>query len=87
MAWVYILKSKYADRYYIGSTIDLESRLSHHKRGHTPTTKRFGDVDLVLSQKYETLKEARNIEKKIKLLKRKDYVKKMVRDGYIKLGR
>jgi putative endonuclease len=87
MAWVYVLKSRRGDRYYVGGTIDLKSRLLHHKGGHTPSTKRFGEVDLVLSQQFDSLNEARVVEKKIKLLKRKDYIKKMVIDGYIKLGR
>lgn len=87
MAWVYILKSRYHDRYYVGSTVDLKSSLLHHKGGYTPSTKKFGEIDLVLSQQYDSLEKARIVERKIKLLKRKDYIKKMISDGYIKLGR
>ena len=87
MAWVYILKSRRDGRYYVGSTADLKSRLAHHQKGHTPSTKRFGAIDLVLAQEYGSLREARGVERKIKLLKRRDYIEKMVSDGYIKLGR
>jgi len=40
---------------------------------------------LVLKKEYETLGEARKIERKIKKLKRKDYVEKIIKDGDIKL--
>lgn len=41
---------------------------------------------LVLSQEYKSLKMAREIEKRIKKLKRKDYIEKMIADGFIKIG-
>ena len=39
MYFVYILYSSKTDKYYIGSTDDLESRLKHHNYGATPSTK------------------------------------------------
>ncbi len=83
MAWVYILQSKTNGRFYIGSTSDLQRRLDQHSSGHTQTTDRMGPSNLVLSQEYTSLKEARSVEKKIKKLKRRDYVEKMIRDGRI----
>jgi putative endonuclease len=85
MAWVYILKSLNDGRYYIGSTTDLNKRLVHHKNGHTPSTKRFGQIDLVFSQQYEKLSDARIVERKLKKLKRKDYLTKIINDGLIKI--
>ena len=41
---------------------------------------------LVLNQNYPTLEMARKIEREIKKLKRKDYIEKMVKEGYIELG-
>lgn len=63
----------------------MERRLSQHKSGHTQTTYRNKFSEVVLIQKYPSLKIARSIEKKIKKLKRKDYIEKMIKDGYIKL--
>lgn len=63
----------------------MQERLSHHKRGFTPSTKRLGELDLVFSQKYATLKEARSVERKLKKLKRKDYIEKIIKDGFIKI--
>ena len=85
MAFVYILKSKRDERFYIGSTIDIKRRLRHHKGGFTHSTKRFGELELIFSQEYPTLKEARPIEKRLKSLKRKDYIRKIIKDGVIKM--
>ena len=85
MAHVYILKSLSDGRFYVGSTKNLETRLIHHEKGHTPSTKRFNGVKLIFSQEYPNLKQARYIEKRLKKLKRKDYLKKIVADGHIKI--
>ena len=85
MAYVYILESVRDKRYYIGSCLKINERLKHHCGGFTHSTKRFGGFKLVLKQHYSNLKEARNIELKLKKLKRKDYLIKIVQDGYIKM--
>ncbi len=85
MAYVYILQGYPGNRYYIGSTTNLDLRIKHHQGGHTPSTKRLGKITMVFSQKYTTLKEAREIERKLKAMKRHDYIEKIVRDGHIKI--
>ena len=82
--FVYILKDD-KNKFYIGSTSDLERRMRQHKSEHTQTTNRMKNPVPVLTQKYSSLKEAREIELKIKKLKRKDYIEKMIRDGHIKI--
>ena len=84
MAWVYILKTKNG-QYYIGSTDDLERRLKQHNQNHTATTARLKIEKVLLKQEYETLVKARIVERKIKKLKRKDYIEKMIKDGYIRV--
>ncbi len=69
----------------MGSAIDVDSRLRHHKGGFTHSTARMGKLEVVLVQQYETLKEARFVERRIKRMKRKDYIDKMVADGKIKI--
>ena len=83
MNFVYILKTERG--YYIGSTNDLERRISQHLSGHTPSTKRMGKIELIFSQEYNTLEQARYIEFRLKNLKRKDYIEKILEDGYIKI--
>lgn len=85
MATVYILQSLRDGRFYIGSTVALSARWRHHKGGFTHSTKRFGPLRIVLTQEYATLKEARYVERRIKALKRKDYIEQMVKDGCIKI--
>jgi len=85
MPYVYILESLRDGKYYIGSTKNLEQRLKHHSSGHTPSTKRFGSVKLVFKQYYDNLRDARVIERKLKNLKRKDYIKKIIEDKFIKM--
>ncbi len=65
MAYVYILKTE-SGKYYVGSTTDLRKRMSHHVGGFTPSTKRLGNNELIFSQKYLTLAQAREVEKRIK---------------------
>ena len=72
-------------KYYIGSTNNIIRRLAHHKYGGTYTTKRMINPEPVLIQEYMNIKEAREVELKLKKLKRRDFIEKIVRDGFIKL--
>jgi len=74
MAKVYVLQSIRDGRYYVGSTIHMSSRWRHHKGGFTPSTKRFGPCKIVLIQEYPSLDEARYVERRLKDMKRKDYI-------------
>ena len=69
MAWVYILRGS-SGRHYIGSAVNLETRLAQHRRGHTYTTRRLGDdLQIVASKEFGTLEEARKIERVLKAKK------------------
>jgi predicted GIY-YIG superfamily endonuclease len=83
-AFVYILKDDNG-RYYVGSTTNLPRRMSQHRTKHTSTTARMKNPKLCFSEQFDSLTKARRIESKIKLLKRKDYIEKIILDGYIKL--
>jgi len=66
MAWTYMLRGS-SGRYYIGSTTDLTRRLAEHRRGHTHTTKRLGDVlEVAGALELPTLQEARALERQLK---------------------
>lgn len=82
--FVYILKNDLG-KLYVGSTDNIERRIKQHNRGHTQTTRNMGNLRLVLCQEYKNLVEARQVENKIKKLKRKDYIEKMIETGYIKI--
>ena len=47
-------------RHYVGSTEDLERRLSEHRRGGNHTTHRFGnDPELIAFARLDSIAEAR----------------------------
>jgi len=82
--FVYILKDE-RKKFYVGSTSDIGRRIKQHLAGHTQTTRNMKEPRLVLLQECINFKTARNIERRIKKLKRKDYIEKMVKEGYIKM--
>ena len=84
MAYVYILENA-AGIFYVGSTLDIVKRMRHHAGGYTPSTKRLGKMQLVLQQEYPTLREARLVELRLKRMKRKDYIRKMIEEGHIRI--
>ena len=64
--WVYILFSENLNKYYVGSTNDLEKRLSvHNKGGKKYTTKGISWV-LIKYYSCDFRKEAMQLERKIK---------------------
>jgi predicted GIY-YIG superfamily endonuclease len=85
LGYVYILKDD-TGRFYVGSTSDIARRVKQHSASHTQTTARMKNPKTVLVQEYATLETARLVERKLKKLKRRDYIEKIVRDGYIALG-
>jgi len=55
MCFLYILQSESSGRFYVGSTDDLDRRLSEHLRGHTPSTRGRGPWKLVYTEPFGTL--------------------------------
>ena len=62
MAWVYILFSQKRNRYYIGSTENIERRVIEHNRGHTRWTRQGIPWVLMFSQETTTLNQARFVK-------------------------
>jgi putative endonuclease len=65
MPWVYILKC--SDRsYYVGSTVDLDRRLTEHRSGEGAAyTRRRRPVELVFAQEFDRVDEAFALEKRV----------------------
>ncbi len=64
--WVYVLKSLVADRYYIGSTEDVDRRLAIHNGNQARWTRRFQPWQLVYKEGYRTRGEAVRRERELK---------------------
>ena len=64
--YVYVLRSREHDRFYIGMTENLDRRIKEHNRGVTKSTKGFRPWDLFFFETFPTRKEARAREKKLK---------------------
>ena len=78
MFYLYILKNEETDRFYIGSTNNLDRRLKEHLKGKTRTMRILKTDKLVYSEEYLTEKEARLREKKLKSYKSKKYIKWLI---------
>jgi putative endonuclease len=66
MAWVYILRGS-TGRHYIGSTVNLQRRLTEHRNGGTHTTQRLGEkLETVAALELETIAQARRLERELK---------------------
>ena len=71
--------------YYVGSSANPKRRLDDHNQGRVKATKNKGPWVLKFFQEFSTVSEARQIEYKIKKLKRRDILEKIIKDGYIKI--
>lgn len=82
---VYILRCRNS-KYYIGSTNNLDRRLSEHDRGHTPATKNILPVKLVFFKSCIDLLEARTLERQLKNKKSRIMIDKIIEDNQIKFA-
>ena len=85
MAWVYILQSLSNNRYYIGSTDNLDRRIQEHNRGKSKATKGIRPLKLVFSQKFPSLQQARKVEHQLKRLKSRVIIEKIIKEGIIRI--
>jgi len=79
MYYVYILKSLKDGRYYIGSTKNLDNRISDHNLGRTKSLRSRLPLKLVYYEKYPTQSMARKREKEIKNYKGGNAFKKLIK--------
>ena len=79
MDWyVYLLKSEKKRWYYVGSTNRLEERLKEHNSGKVESTKTYKPLKLVFQLRFDSEKDARGYERKIKKMRREK--EKIIRD-------
>ncbi len=81
MGAVYILYSPVADKFYIGSTKKLSSRIEYHKNKSFPGsfTTRYADWELFFQIDNLEIGVARKIESHLKRMKSRMYIKNLRR--------
>ncbi len=85
MFYTYILNNPLTDRYYIGSTNNIDRRIKQHSKGYTRTSNILKTFKLVYTEEFETVKEARDREKQLKSYKSKKYIKWLIQDKNSKI--
>ena len=76
---VYILYSQKRDRYYVGYTSSITSRLAMHNSGSTISTKSGIPWEIVYVENYEDKSLALRREKEIKKQKSRKYIENLIR--------
>jgi putative endonuclease len=66
MFFTYIIQCEKTDKFYVGSTQNVEERLRRHNSNHSKSTRNKGPWVLVKSFEFTTRSEAMHLEKKIK---------------------
>ncbi|RMH60821.1 MAG: GIY-YIG nuclease family protein [Calditrichaeota bacterium] len=79
MWFVYILYSDSIDRYYIGSTENLDWRLERHNAGWGKYTKRGIPWRIVYTESHENKTAAQKRERQIKKKKSRKYIEFLIR--------
>ncbi|OYT11851.1 MAG: hypothetical protein B6I18_02655 [Bacteroidetes bacterium 4572_112] len=83
MYWVYILYSKKIDKFYIGSTSNIQNRVEFHNSDYNKIWSRRGKPwELVFSHTFDTNTEALKAEKHIKRQKSRTYISKLINEGW-----
>jgi len=77
MAIVYVLKSLNFNITYTGSTVDIDRRLAEHNTGKCSFTKKYLPWEIMYTEEFDNLAEARNREKYFKTCAGRKFIKKM----------
>ena len=82
MWYVYVLYSKTSDKFYTGVTSDLRRRIIEHRSGHTKTTDRMGEFELVYYEASKSKKDAAARERQLKTGFGRGYLNRRLKDYF-----
>ena len=84
ICYLYILKSKINERFYIGTTANLEGRIKRHNEGRSKSTKSGRPWEVVYLEEFDNRSEALARERQLKRWKNRDRIEDLVkRDQFI----
>ena len=66
LVYIYIIRSQHLQRFYVGSTEDIEKRLQQHNAGKSASTRAGRPWELIRTENFTTRSEAMFHERKIK---------------------
>jgi len=72
MIYVYLLKSIKNDWFYVGLSSDVHRRLKEHNDGHQKSTKFYKPFKLIYTKEFQTIADARDYEKYLKISSNKE---------------
>ena len=64
----------------------MENRLKQHQSGQVKATRNIRPLQIVFQQEYPNIKQARQIEYRIKRYKNRKIITQIIADGEIKMG-
>ncbi len=76
--FVYILYSDLRNRYYIGSSENIERRLERHNQGATKSTKSGRPWKIVYTEEYKSKSDAIKRELYLKRMKSRVYIESLI---------
>ena len=76
--YIYILKSKTADKYYIGSSENPERRLEFHNTIEKGFTARDRPWEIVFTQEFTSKTDTMKVERKIKSWKSRKMIERVI---------
>ena len=79
--FLYILYSKLIDKYYIGQTQDISSRLYKHNNSGSKSTKKANDWKVVYTESFPDRSSACRREIELKKRKSRLYIESLISDS------
>ena len=79
--YFYILYSQKLDKYYIGSTKNVNERLRKHNSNHKGFTGKIGDWEIVYSETYDSRTLAYARERQVKKWKSRVAIQKLIENS------
>jgi len=81
MYYVYVLRSQFDEKLYIGYTTNLRNRIQEHNNGEVSSTKSRRPFELIFYEGYKSMQDAKRRESYFKTTKGKSSLKMMLRDS------
>ena len=81
MYYVYVLKSQFDGKLYVGYTTNLRNRLREHQDGEVISTKPRRPFEIIFYEGYKNKEDAKRRERYFKTSKGKSSLRMMLRDS------